>query len=75
MRKSRNGRRRREATENEQPAEMRRKTGEVEWLNVKQCRNEQEKRKCLENKDQERAPKRRKTDIRNYLQGKNTDEN
>ena len=39
MRKTRNGRRRRETTENEQPAEKRRKTGEIEWLNVKQCRN------------------------------------
>ena len=36
MRKTRNGRRRGEALEHEQPAEKRRKTGEEKWLNVKQ---------------------------------------
>ena len=36
MRKTRNGRRRGEALEHEQPAEKRRKTGKEKWLNVKQ---------------------------------------
>ena len=61
--------------EHEQPAEKRRKTGEDEWLNVKQWRNDPEKRKSLENEGQERAPKKKKIEIRNYLKENETNEN